>query len=61
MSALERTLFIAEPPAQYLVLPPIVVDCSTLAGLVFEGTGSSRRWSGFRVKPCTRLTSCKLK
>lgn len=36
MSALERTLFIAEPPAQYLVLPPVVVDCSTLAGLVFE-------------------------
>ena len=36
MSALARTLFIAEPPAQYLVLTPVVVDCSTLAGLVFE-------------------------
>ena len=28
-------LHVAEPPAQFLVLPPLVVDCSTLAGLVF--------------------------
>ena len=31
-----RTLFVAEPPAQYLIRPPIVIDCSVLAGLVFE-------------------------
>ena len=31
-----RRLFVAEPPAQYLVLPPLVVDCSTLAGLLFQ-------------------------
>ena len=31
-----RTLLVAEPPAQYLIRPPIVIDCSVLAGLVFE-------------------------
>lgn len=31
-----RTLHVAEPPAQYLVLPPLVVDCSILASLVFR-------------------------
>ncbi len=31
-----RTLFVAEPSAQYLVFPPLVVDCSTLAGLLFQ-------------------------
>ena len=31
-----RTLFVAEPPAQYLIRPPIVIDCSVMAGLVFE-------------------------
>lgn len=30
------TLYVAEPPAQYLVRPPIVVDCSALAGIVFQ-------------------------
>ena len=29
-------LRIAEPPAQYLARPPIVVDCSALAGIVFQ-------------------------
>lgn len=29
------TLHIAEPPAQYLLRPPLVVDCSCLAGFVF--------------------------
>ncbi len=29
-------LYIAEPPTQYLVMPPLVVDCSTLAGLLFQ-------------------------
>ena len=28
-------LFIAEPPAQYLVLPPLVVDCSVLSSAIF--------------------------
>ena len=31
----QRTLFVAEPPARYMARPPIVVDCSTIAGLVF--------------------------
>ena len=30
-----RTLLVAEPPAQYLIRPPIVIDCSVLADLVF--------------------------
>jgi predicted nucleic acid-binding protein len=29
-------LFVAEPPAQYLVLPPLVVDCSVLSSAIFE-------------------------
>lgn len=29
-------LFLAEPPPHYLVRPPLVLDCSTLAGLIFE-------------------------
>lgn len=31
-----NSLHIAEPPAQYQVRPPIVVDCSALAGIVFR-------------------------
>jgi predicted nucleic acid-binding protein len=29
-------LYVAEPPAQYIVRPPVVVDCSALAGMLFE-------------------------
>ncbi|WP_167772548.1 type II toxin-antitoxin system VapC family toxin [Ramlibacter henchirensis] len=29
-------LHIAEPPAQYLLRPPLVVDCSVIAGTVFN-------------------------
>ena len=36
MSTKQRTLYVAEPPAQYLVRPPVVVDCSTLAGALFR-------------------------
>ncbi len=34
----EQDLFIAEPRGKYQALPPIVVDCSVLAALVFEET-----------------------
>jgi predicted nucleic acid-binding protein len=30
------TLYVAEPPAQYLVRPPMVIDCSAVAGIVFQ-------------------------
>ncbi len=33
---MSQRLFVAEPPPHYRVLPPLVVDCSTLAGLVFQ-------------------------
>ncbi|MBB1073768.1 type II toxin-antitoxin system VapC family toxin [Rhodoferax sp. 4810] len=36
MSTLRGALFVAEPPAHYVVRPPLVLDCSTLSGLVFE-------------------------
>ncbi len=36
VSSVPRTLYVAEPPAHYLVLPPVVVDCSTLAGALFQ-------------------------
>ena len=29
-------LFVAEPPPSYLERPPLVVDCSAVAGLVFR-------------------------
>lgn len=29
-------LHIAEPPAQYLIRPPLVVDCSVVSGAVFS-------------------------
>ena len=31
-----QVLYIAEPPAQYLARPPVVVDGSALAGLLFH-------------------------
>ena len=33
---MSQRLFVAEPPLRYQVLPPLVVDCSTLAGLVVQ-------------------------
>ncbi|MCF8159638.1 MAG: type II toxin-antitoxin system VapC family toxin [Polaromonas sp.] len=36
MSRPARGLYLAEPPKHYLVRPPLVLDCSTLAGLIFE-------------------------
>jgi predicted nucleic acid-binding protein len=33
---LRSVLYVAEPPAQYLARPPVVVDCSALAGLLFH-------------------------
>lgn len=36
MSSPARDLYLAEPPQHYLVRPPLVLDCSTLAGLIFE-------------------------
>lgn len=29
-------LFVAEPPPQYLVFPPLVVDCSVLSSALFQ-------------------------
>jgi predicted nucleic acid-binding protein len=31
-----RPFYLAEPPAQYLARPPVVVDCSALVGILFE-------------------------
>lgn len=31
-----RPFYVAEPPAQYLARPPMVVDCSALAGIIFD-------------------------
>ena len=31
-----QVFYVAEPPAQYLARPPVVVDCSALAGLLFH-------------------------
>lgn len=31
-----RALYLAEPPQHYLIRPSLVVDCSVLAGLLFQ-------------------------
>jgi predicted nucleic acid-binding protein len=36
MSPEPRQLYVAEPPAKYLVRLPVVVDCSVIAGLIFQ-------------------------
>lgn len=36
MSTAQRTLYVAEPPAAYLVRPPMVVDCSAICGILFD-------------------------
>lgn len=36
MSSSFAALYVAEPSAQYLQLPPLVVDCSLLAALLFH-------------------------
>jgi predicted nucleic acid-binding protein len=36
MNGVARALYVAEPPAQYLIRPSLVVDCSVLAGLLFQ-------------------------
>ena len=36
MSRDQPTLYVAEPPAPYLVRPPLVVDCSAICGILFD-------------------------
>ena len=36
MSPAQRTLYVAQPPAVYLVRPPLVVDCSAICGILFD-------------------------
>lgn len=50
MNSGTRQLFVAEPPAQFLVLPPLVVDCSTLAGLLFQEDWYPQAWDQIRGK-----------
>ena len=38
MNAERPALYVAEPSAQYLLMPPLVVDCSLLASLLFHET-----------------------
>ena len=38
MSTDRPSLYVAEPSAQYLQWPPLVIDCSLLAGLLFHET-----------------------
>lgn len=36
MTGASPRLRVAEPPAQYLVKPPLVIDCSVLSAIVFD-------------------------
>lgn len=45
-------LFVAEPPAHYLHAPPVVVDCSALAGILFQepwADAAAQRLDGKRM------------
>ena len=41
MSASALALCVAEPPPQYIVRPPVVIDCSVFAALVFREEGET--------------------
>ena len=47
---MNQKLFVAEPPLRYMVLPPLVVDCSTLAGLVFKEDSQAHAAENIRGK-----------
>lgn len=50
--AVQPVLHVAEPPAQYLPRPPMVVDCSALAGVLFQEPWMDqavKRLSGHRL------------
>jgi predicted nucleic acid-binding protein len=51
MSAATRKLHVAEPPAAYLVRPPIVVDCSAICGILFD-----EPWRGEAISRVTGKT-----
>jgi predicted nucleic acid-binding protein len=36
MSTAAATFFVAEPPAAYLMRPPMVVDCSAISAILFD-------------------------
>ena len=36
MTAVQRPLYVAEPPVAYMVRPPMVVDCSAICGILFD-------------------------
>lgn len=36
MTTAQRTLYVAQPPAAFLVRPPMVVDCSVICGILFD-------------------------
>jgi len=36
MSTATATFFVAEPPATYLMRPPMVVDCSAISAILFD-------------------------
>ena len=41
---MKQPVFVAEPPAAYRLRPPLVVDCSLLAAVLFDEPGLA--WSG---------------
>jgi len=42
-------LFVAEPPAQYLVVPPLVVDCSVLSAAIFEEEAKGQKYNWVEI------------
>ena len=50
MSADAQTVYLAEPPPQYLARPPVVIDCSAFAAFVFRETGEAEAFARMRGK-----------
>ena len=50
MSAEAKTLFVAEPPPQYLARPPVVIDCSVFAAVAFQEPSQAEALACMRGK-----------
>jgi predicted nucleic acid-binding protein len=45
-----KVLYVAEPPPQYLVRPPTVIDCSVFAALAFQEPNQAQAIESMRGK-----------
>ena len=53
-AAASAELYLAEPPASYRILAPLVVDCSLLSAVLFDEQQSARPSGRSPIATCTR-------